>query len=137
MDRLELIRLVQVAQAITVDGALAYLLGSNFRCASEAATVRVEHFADPLRGLRILLPRFGEPIDRRDATACSPQISRPTGIPRRPPNHPSTTTEPKHLARLGIHLRPEYVAAAQNAGAIRSHFTHHGAGQDGASMTRG
>jgi site-specific recombinase XerD len=55
LDRLELIRFLQVAQTLTVHhGALAYLLGINALRASEAAAVRVEDYADTLRGHRVL-----------------------------------------------------------------------------------
>ncbi|MFI5623796.1 tyrosine-type recombinase/integrase [Nocardioides sp. NPDC051685] len=47
LDRLELIRFLQIAQTITVHhGALAYLLGINALRASEAAAVRIEDYAD-------------------------------------------------------------------------------------------
>lgn len=55
LDRLELIRFLQVAQTITAHhGALAYLLGINALRASEAAAVRIEDYADTLRGHRVL-----------------------------------------------------------------------------------
>ena len=55
LDRLELIRFLQVAQMITVHhGALAYLLGINALRASEAAAVRIEHYRETLRGHRVL-----------------------------------------------------------------------------------
>jgi site-specific recombinase XerD len=55
LDRLELIRFLQVAQTVTVHhGALAYLLGINALRASEAASVRIEDYADTLRGYRVL-----------------------------------------------------------------------------------
>jgi len=55
LDRLELIRFLQIAQTITVHhGALAYLLGINALRASEAAAVRIEDYADTLRGHRVL-----------------------------------------------------------------------------------
>jgi site-specific recombinase XerD len=55
LDRLELIRFLQVAQTITVHhGALAYLLGINALRASEAAAVRIEDYTDHLRGHRVL-----------------------------------------------------------------------------------
>ena len=55
LDRLELIRFLQVAQTITVHhGALAYLLGINALRASEAAAVRIEDYAETLRGYRVL-----------------------------------------------------------------------------------
>ena len=54
-DRLELIRFLQVAQTITVQhGALAFLLGINALRSSEAAAVRIEDYADTLRGSRVL-----------------------------------------------------------------------------------
>ncbi|RLV49729.1 hypothetical protein D9V37_07395 [Nocardioides mangrovicus] len=55
LDRLELIRFLQVAQTITVHhGALAYLLGINALRASEAAAVRIEDYAQTLRGHCVL-----------------------------------------------------------------------------------
>jgi len=55
LDRLELIRFLQVAQTISVHhGALAYLLGINALRASEAAAVRIEDYVDTLRGHRVL-----------------------------------------------------------------------------------
>ncbi len=55
LDRLELIRFLQVAQTITVHhGALAHLLGINALRASEAAAVRIEDYAETLRGHRVL-----------------------------------------------------------------------------------
>lgn len=55
LDRLELIRFLQVAQTLTVHhGALAHLLGINALRASEAAAVRIDDYADTLRGHRVL-----------------------------------------------------------------------------------
>jgi integrase/recombinase XerD len=55
LDRLELTRFLQIAQTITVHhGALAYLLGINALRASEAAAVRIEDYAETLRGHRVL-----------------------------------------------------------------------------------
>lgn len=55
LDRLELVRFLQVAQTITVHhGALAYLLGINAFRASEAAAVRIEDYTETLRGHRVL-----------------------------------------------------------------------------------
>jgi integrase len=55
LDRLELIRFLQVAQTITVHhGAMAYLLGINALRASEAAAVRIEDYTESLRGHRVL-----------------------------------------------------------------------------------
>jgi integrase/recombinase XerD len=54
LDRLELTRFLQIAQTISVHhGALAYLLGINALRASEAA-VRIEDYAETLRGHRVL-----------------------------------------------------------------------------------
>src|SRR5664280_309240 len=55
LDRLELIRFLQVAQTITVHhSALAYLLGTNALRASKAAAVRIEDYRETLRGHRVL-----------------------------------------------------------------------------------
>lgn len=55
LDRLELIRRLQVAQTLTVHhGALASLLGINAQRASEAAAVRIEDYAETMRGHRVL-----------------------------------------------------------------------------------
>ncbi len=55
LDRLELIRFLQVAQTLSVHhGALAFLLGINALRASEAAAVRIEDYAETLRGHRVL-----------------------------------------------------------------------------------
>jgi integrase/recombinase XerD len=55
LDRLELIRFLQIAQTISVHhAALAYLLGINALRASEAAAVRIENYAETLRGHRVL-----------------------------------------------------------------------------------
>lgn len=55
LDRLELIRFLQVAQTLTVHhGALAFLLGINALRVSEAAAVRIEDYAEILRGHRVL-----------------------------------------------------------------------------------
>ena len=82
LDRLELIRFLQIAQTVTVHhGALAYLLGINALRASEAAAVRIEDYADTLRGYRVLhLVGKGNkpatmPLDR-------PGPAGPRGLPR-------------------------------------------------------
>ncbi|WP_460716142.1 tyrosine-type recombinase/integrase [Nocardioides dilutus] len=55
LDRLELIRFLQMSQTLTVHhGALAFLLGINALRASEAAAVRIEDYAETLRGHRVL-----------------------------------------------------------------------------------
>jgi len=94
LDRLELIRFLQAAQTVTVHhGALAYLLGMNTLRASEAAAVRIEDYADTLRGHRVLhLVGKGNkpatmpltvPVLRvleacRGQRVCGPLILRPT-----------------------------------------------------------
>ena len=61
LDRLELIRFLQVAQTITVHhGALAYLFGINALRASEAAAVRSRPTRDPARPPRAALGRQGQ-----------------------------------------------------------------------------
>jgi integrase/recombinase XerD len=55
LDRLELIRFLQVTPTITVHhGALAYLLGINALRASEVAAVLIEDYRETLRGHRVL-----------------------------------------------------------------------------------
>lgn len=55
LDRLELIRFIQVAQTLgTHYGALGYLLGILALRASEAAAVKIEDFQETLRGHRVL-----------------------------------------------------------------------------------
>jgi integrase/recombinase XerD len=51
LDRLELIRFLQIAQTLSVHhGALAYLLGINALRASEAAAVRIEDYSETCAG---------------------------------------------------------------------------------------
>ena len=123
LDRLELIRFLQVAQTISVHhGALAYLLGINALRASEAAAVRIEDYADTLRGYRVLhlvgqgnkpatipltvpVPRPGglpRPADLRTAHTATGlrQAHRPPRRPdprppRRPPNHRALRPRPR------------------------------------------
>ena len=55
LDRLELIRFLHVAQTLTVHhGAVAFLLGIKALRASEAAAIRIEDYAETLRGHRVL-----------------------------------------------------------------------------------
>jgi site-specific recombinase XerD len=52
---LKLIRFLQVTQTISVHhGALTYLLGIDALCATEAAAVRIEDYAETPRGHRVL-----------------------------------------------------------------------------------
>jgi len=74
LDRLELIRFLQVAQTITVHhGALAYLLGVNALRASEAAAVRIEDYTHTLRGhrgLRLVGKATSPPRCRSPSRSC-------------------------------------------------------------------
>ena len=84
LDRLELIRFLQVAQTITVHhGALAYLLGINALRASEAAAVRIEDYAETLRGHRVL-HLVGKGNKPATMPLTVPGAARPGGLPRRP-----------------------------------------------------
>ena len=74
LDRLELIRFLQVAQTLTVHhGAIAYLLGINALRASEAAAVRIEDYAETLRGHRVLhlVGKGNKPPPCRSPSPCS------------------------------------------------------------------
>jgi len=83
LDRLELIRFLQVAQTLTVHhGALAYLLGINALRASEAAAVRSEAYrADHARPPGAAPGR--QRRQARDHAADRPRPARPGGLPRR------------------------------------------------------
>jgi integrase/recombinase XerD len=71
LDRLELIRFLQVAQTITVHhGAPAYLLGINALRASEAAAVRIEDYRETLRG-HCVLHRSARATSRRPCPSPS------------------------------------------------------------------
>ena len=78
LDRLELIRFLQVAQTLTVHhGALAYLLGINALRASEAAAVRIEDYHETLRGHRVL-----HLVGKGSKPATMPSPSRSSGRSR-------------------------------------------------------
>jgi len=88
LDRLELIRFLQVAHTITVHPrASAFLLGINALRASEAAAVRVEDYAQTLRGHRVLRlvgkgrPQSGTPIDRRDVYRMVARVAKAAAAP--------------------------------------------------------
>jgi site-specific recombinase XerD len=88
LDRLELIRFLQVAQTITVHpGALAYLLGINALRASEAAAVRIQDYTESLRGHRVLhlIGRGNKPATMPltvPVLTTSQDDERPSGGPR-------------------------------------------------------
>ena len=92
-DRLELIRFLQVSQTVTVHhGAMASLLGINALDASEATAVRIEDYADKLRGhhvIRLSASATTSPRPRRrwralrDSFASGPlwRSRRPLALP--------------------------------------------------------
>ena len=83
LDRLELIRFLQIAQTITVHhGALAYLLGINALRASEAAAVRIEDYAETSARPPGAAPG-GQGRQARDHAADRPGAPGPGGLPRR------------------------------------------------------
>ena len=86
LDRLELIRFLQVAQTITVHhGALAYLLGINALGASEASSVHIEDYAET---------RMATASSASSARATSPPPCRspsPSSAPSRPAAASATT----------------------------------------------
>lgn len=111
LDRLELIRFLQVAQTISVHhGALAYLLGINALRASEAATVRTGHYADTLRGYRGAAPgRQGHGGEVADG--CFSDWSLP--MYRAPVTATPVARDPRHARRTGAaYQRPAPSAQA-------------------------
>ncbi|MDR6862682.1 hypothetical protein [Phycicoccus sp. 3266] len=82
LDRLELIRFLQVSQNITVHhGALAFLLGINALRASEAAAVRIEDYSDTMRGYRVLhlVGKGNKPATARHADPRTEHYDRAKG----------------------------------------------------------
>ncbi len=92
LDRLELIRFLQVAQTITVHhGALAYLLGINALRASEAAAVRIEDYAENPAGPSCPAPgRQGR--QARDDAPDRPGPACLGGVPWRAHRRPAGST---------------------------------------------
>jgi hypothetical protein len=81
LDRLELIRFLQVAQTITVHhGALGYLLGINALRASEAAAVRIDDYQETLRGPRPASGRQGQQTGHHAPDGAG--TPGPGGMPR-------------------------------------------------------
>ena len=126
LDRLELIRFLQVAQTISVHhGALAYLLGINALRASEAAAVRIEDYAETLRGHRVLeacrgertegplvlRPNSGKPIDRRDAYRMVARIAKAASIPRHINPHSLRHAAITNALDAGVPLRDAQILA--------------------------
>ena len=89
LDRLELIRFLQIAQTITVHhGALAYLLGINALRASEAAAVRIEDYQDTLRGHRVL-HLVGKGNKPATMPITVPGLAGPRSLPGTPHRRPA------------------------------------------------
>ncbi|MGW5241039.1 hypothetical protein ACWEOW_19070 [Monashia sp. NPDC004114] len=111
LDRLELIRFLQVAQMITVHhSALAYLPGINALRASEATTVRIEDYADTLRGQPARTPgpaprRQGQQARHHAGDAA--QILARHADPRTTEHYDRARGD---LDRHGVHLLTAYVA---------------------------
>jgi len=86
LDRLELIRFLQIARTISVHhGTLAYLLGINALRASEAAAVRIEDHRETLRGNRVL-----HVVGKGYKPATMPLTSRPCAFSK-----PAVVNAPK------------------------------------------
>ncbi|MEP6527294.1 MAG: tyrosine-type recombinase/integrase [Nocardioidaceae bacterium] len=127
LDRLALIRFLQIAQTLSVHhGALSYLLGINAPRASEAA-VRIEDYADTLRGHRVLhlvgkgnkpatgplvlRPISGKPIDRLDAYSMVARIAKAAGIPRHISPHSLRHAAITNALDAGVPLRDAQILA--------------------------
>ncbi len=102
LDRLELIRFLQVAQTLTVHhGAVAYLLGINALRASEAAAVRIEDYQSC--GSRRWPGSLATSAHTRYDTQRSPTPSTPeyrsatprSSPPRRPTHHRALRPRPR------------------------------------------
>ena len=126
LDRLELIRFLQVAQTLSVHhGALAYLLAINALGASEAAAVRIEDYADTLRGHRVL-----HLVDKGNKPATMPLTVPPAGVPLRDTQILARHADPRtrqhddrargNLDRHGVHFLTAYVAGVWAAAAPAS-----------------
>jgi integrase/recombinase XerD len=111
LDRLELIRFLQVAQTLTVHhGALAYLLGINALRASEAAAVMIEDYRETLRGHRVL-HLVGRGPQACHHAAHRPRDPRPRSMPgrtdARTARAPTTVRKADRPPRLLPHGRPD------------------------------
>ena len=124
LDRLELIRFLQVAQTITVHhGALAYLLGINALRASEAAAVRIEDYAEtPARPPGAASGRQGQ--QARHHAPDRTGDAGPGGLPRRAPPGPLIL---RPLSGRPIDRRDVYrmVARIAKAAGIPRHISPH------------
>ncbi len=83
LDRLELIRFLQIAQTITV----LHLVGKGNKPATMPLTVPVLRVLEACRGQRttgplILRPISGKPVDRRDVYRMVIRIAKTSAIPR-------------------------------------------------------
>jgi site-specific recombinase XerD len=109
LDRLELIRFLQVAQTISVHhGALAYLLGINALRASEGALV--------------LRPTTGKLIDRRDAYRMVARIAKTAGIPRHISLHSLRHAAITNALDAGVPLRDAQILARRADPRTTEHY---------------
>jgi site-specific recombinase XerD len=109
LDRLELIRFLQVAQTISVHhGALAYLLGINALRASEGALV--------------LRPTTGKLIDRRDAYRMVARIAKTAGIPRHVSLHSLRHAAITNALDAGVPLRDAQILARRADPRTTEHY---------------
>jgi site-specific recombinase XerD len=124
LDRLELIRFLQVAQTISVHhGALAYLLGLNALRASEAAGVRVEDYRETLRGNRVLrlIGKGSKPATMPLTVPVLRVLEARRGVPPRDAQILARHVDPRttehydrargNLDRNGVHFLTAYVAS--------------------------
>jgi len=130
LDRLELIRFLQVAQTSVHHGALAYLLGINAlrghrvlhlvgkgnKPATMPLTVPVLRVLEACRGQRtrgplVLRPVSGKPIDRRDAYRMVARIAKAAGIPRHISPHSLGHAAITNALDAGVPLRDAQILA--------------------------
>jgi len=99
LDRLEPIRFLHVAQTLTVHhDALAYLLGINPLRATETAAVRIEDYAETLRGHRVL-HLVGKGNKPATMPLTVPVLRGPGGLPR--PTHHRAADPAAHVGKAG------------------------------------
>lgn len=121
LDRLELIRFLQVAQTITVHhGALGYLLGINALRASEAAAVRIEDYSDVLRGHRVLR-LVGKGNKPATMPPDSARPSGPGGLPRRAHHRATGPAPPLRQAHRPPRCVPDGAAHREDGADPQAH----------------
>ena len=114
LDRLELIRFLQVAQTLTVHhGALAYLLGINALRACEAAAMRIQDYADTLRGHRVLhlVGKGNKPATMPVTVRVLRVLEACRGHPRHISPHPLRHTAITNALDAGVPLRDAQILA--------------------------